>query len=79
MCGVFMEGETWEKQRFELKSAEDPWWKNASKSEIRMLSHQRNKRYVAFIMQQYSEKFYKRSQDNYFNAFSDVYCYEDRW
>lgn len=37
------------RERFELEGAEDHLtWKNMSKSEIRMLSYERNRRHIAF-------------------------------
>lgn len=49
MCGVSMRDETSKRERFELEGTEDRLtWRNISKSEIRILSHQGNRKHIAF-------------------------------
>lgn len=68
------------RERFELEGAEDHLiWKNMSKSEIRMLSYQRNRRHIASRVHREQWQILQKSQDNYYNALSNFYSYEGEW
>lgn len=63
------------KEISELKGAKDPpRWKNISESKIRILSSPG--KHVVFIVLIVLWKFLQKSQDNYFNAISNIDCYE---